>query len=92
VQSGIDTPVTPPIPPNNINHGTTHTRHAKPLPNPQLERFLDNVRVLPSLPLLFKEPLLLQTSPLNNVYATYVCLNTHTMNQDNKVTHHSKVK
>ena len=39
-----------------------------------------------------KDHLLLQTLPLNNVYAPYVRLNTHTMNQDTKVTQYLKVK
>ena len=33
-----------------------------------------------------KDHFLLQTLPLNNVYATYVRLNTHTMIDDNNVT------
>jgi hypothetical protein len=33
-----------------------------------------------------KDHFLLQTSPLNNVYATCVRLNTHTMIDDTKVT------
>ena len=39
-----------------------------------------------------KNQFLLQTSPLHNVYATYVRLNTHTMNYDTKVTQHLKVR
>ena len=39
-----------------------------------------------------KDRFLLQTLPLNNVYAPYVRLNTHTMNQDTKVTENSKVE
>ena len=39
-----------------------------------------------------KEHLLLQTSPLHNEYATYVCLNTHTMNRDTNITQDLKVK
>ena len=39
-----------------------------------------------------KNQFLLQTSPLHNVYATYVRLNTHTMNQDTKVTQYLKVR
>jgi hypothetical protein len=80
VQSGIDTPVTPPTPLNNSNHGTTHIHHAKHLPNPLLERCLDidNILLLAYLPRLStvfltvlaaesKEPFLLSISPFNNV-------------------------
>ena len=39
-----------------------------------------------------KDHFLLQTLPLNNVYATYACLNTHTMNHDNRVIQDGMVK
>ena len=39
-----------------------------------------------------KEQFLWQTSPLNNVEATYECLNKRTMNQDNKATNNWKVR
>jgi hypothetical protein len=39
-----------------------------------------------------KDDFLLQTLPLNNVYAPYVRLNTHTMNHDNRVIQDGMVK